>query len=201
MTRVGGHVNYWVLATDSDEGGVIDAVPNPPANWKYYAGVSLKKEFPKKAALRFTPNFPKLRKLEDFQANIVDTHILSPRAREVLAPFLPKGTELLPVAIQDQKRKVIATDYAILNVLKVVKAVDEKKSVFRVSAIDPDEICEVRKLVLDKMKLPKGLKVFRLGRITRATLVDDDGREAIQEAKLTGCRFFPANGWDSLLQD
>ena len=193
-------MDYFVLTTGSEQGGVIDALPSgSPKGWKFNEGTPLAKEFPAKAALVFTPNFPKQRKLEDFQPNILSLLIVSSRARKLFESMGVEGAEYLPVAIKDHKKKVVAPDYSILNLLGTEDAIDLERSKVVMDTIIDGDIAEVRKLALNRKGIRPEAKMFRCARRTRLILVRGDIRTAIEKAALTGCKLVPAEGFDDLM--
>ncbi|HEY7725138.1 MAG TPA: DUF1629 domain-containing protein [Anaeromyxobacteraceae bacterium] len=193
-------MDYFVLTTGSEQGGVIDALPaGSPKGWKFHEGIPLAKEFPAKAALVFTPNFPKQRKLEDFQPNIMGLLIVSRRVRELLESQRVENAEFLPVAIKDHRKKVAAPDYSILNLLGSEDAIDLGRSKVEMDTIIDGDVSRVMKLVLNRKGIRPEAKMFRCTRRTRLVLVREDLRAAIAGAGLTGCKLVPAEGFDDLM--
>jgi hypothetical protein len=191
-------MDYFVLTVHSEQGGVVDSYPDgAPKGWRFDEGIPLAKEFPKNASVQFTPNFPKARKLEDFQPNLLSLLIVSPRVREVLKALEVKNAEFLPVTVKDQKKKTLANDYAILNVLGAEDAIDLARSTVQMDTIIDGDIARVRKLVLKK-KIDPAAKIFRCEKRTNLILVRDDVRAALEKAKLTGCKLVPVADFDEL---
>jgi len=178
---------------------VIDAHPaGSPTGWKWHRGLPLGAEYPKDAAVEFTANYPDARELRDFQPNTLGALIASPRAREVLASLDVRGIEMLPVAIKDHSGKVIANDYAFLNPLGAQEAIDMECSRVTMGALDKSQVRGVDHLVLAPNRIDPDAKLFRCTTWMRLFLVRDDVKVAFEQAGLTGCRFFPAEGWDGL---
>jgi hypothetical protein len=191
-------VDYFVLTVHSEQGGVVDSYPDgAPKRWRFHKGIPLANEFPKNASIQFTPNFPKARKLEDFQPNLMSLLIVSPRVREVIQALEVKNAEFLPVTVKDQKKKTVANDYAILNVLGAEDAIDLSRSKVEMDTIIDGNIAQVRKLALKK-KIDPAAKIFRCEKHTRLILVRDDVRAAFEKARLTGCKLVPIADFDEL---
>jgi hypothetical protein len=192
-------LDYYVLTVSSAEGGVIDSLPDgSPKGWKFHEGMPLTKEFPTKAVVQFTPNFPKARKLVDFQPNILSLLIISPRVQAVVRALAVKNAEFLPLTMKDQKKKVVATDYAIFNVLDTEDAIDLAKSEVVMDTIIDGDIARVRKLVLNRKGIDPDAKIFRCEKRSRLILVREDVKAALEKANLTGCRLVPVNQFDEL---
>jgi hypothetical protein len=194
-------MDYWVLAKASEQGAIIDSYPQGgPSDWKYDEGMRLAKDFPRNATILFSPNFPKHRKLEDFQPNILNALIVSPRTRAVVESIAVQNAEFLPVQVKDHKKKVVAKDYAFLNLIGTVDAIDLSRATCEIEPIDPTRFDQIRKLALDQKRIPPEAKMFRLARRPSVIVVDDDVRKAFEKAQLTGYKLHPAEGWDELFQ-
>jgi hypothetical protein len=191
-------MDYWVLIVKSADGGVIDAYPEgAPADYMFGEGIPLASKFPDDAYVQFSDNFPTLRKVKDFQPNVLQALIISPRARAIIQD-LGVAAEFLPVSIKDHKGKVVAKDHAIVNLLGSVPAIDMKKSEYRLSALDKSQISRIKRLVLDPGKLGKDAKMFRCTHNLTLVLIRDDVRLAFEQAGLTGFVTLPAQDWDGL---
>lgn len=193
-------MDYFVLTTGSNEGGVIDSLPaGSPKGWRLKEGLPLAAEFPPKATLVFTPNFPKQRKLVDFQPNVLDLLIVSPRVQELVQSLGIQNAEFLPVAIRDHKKKVVAPDYAILNLVGSEDAIDLDHSKVDMDPIVDGDVSRVLKLALNRKAIRPDAKMFRCARRTFLILVREDVRAAFEKAGFSGCKFVPAEGFDDLM--
>ncbi len=193
-------MDYYVFRPFvSRGGGVIAGHPKAsPEGWRWHEGEPLAAEYPADASVKFTANFPDARELRDFQPNILGGIIASPKAREVIAAVEVRGIETLPVAIRDHSGTVVAPDYAFLNPLGSQDAIDLRRSVLTMNALDKSQVLSVEKLVLAPERIDPDAKLFRCTTWMRLFLVRDDVKVAFEQAGLTGCRFFPAEGWDGL---
>jgi hypothetical protein len=192
-------MDYFVLTVESDDGAVTDSVPKGgPSAWKYDKGIPLAAEFPRGAFIPFARNFPQARALMDFQPSLERLLIISPRTREVVESLGVTNAEFLAVAMKDHKKKVVATDYAILNLLGAEEAIDMERSKYRMNHLAKDQIDRVENLVLGPKKIRPEAKVFRCTTFRRLILIREDAKQAFEKAGLTGWKAAPAEGYDSL---
>ena len=106
------------------------------------------------------------------------------------------NAEYLPVNIEDHSGKVVAENYAFLNLLGAEDAIDMEKSEYRMSALDKQQIASIDNIVLDKKAIPPDIKIFRCSKELRLILINEEVYEALKCAGLTGFRVFEAEGWD-----
>jgi len=192
-------LDYWVLLAKSEDGAVIDAYPaGGPAEYLYDKGISLAGKYPAEATVRFSANFPALRKAKDFQPNILNALISSPKTQAVLRELNVENAELLPVSLTDHRGKVAAKDYAFVNLLGSQPAIDMNKSQYKLSALKKDQIRGIDKLVLQPSKIDKTAKMFRCETLRTLVLIRDDVRAAFEKAGLTGYVVLAAEGWNGL---
>jgi len=195
----GAGMDFFVLRVNLFDGALTDSVPKGgPSAWKYFEGIPLAPEFPKGAFLPFARNFPQEKALVDFQPSLESLIIISPRARQVIEALGVSNAEFLTVAMKDHKKKVVAKDYAILNLLGAEDAIDLKRSTYRMSHLDTEQIDRVEKLVLAPKKIRRGAKLFRCATFRSLILVRSDVKQAFEEAGLKGFSLSPAQGYDSL---
>jgi hypothetical protein len=192
-------MNYFVLMTKAPGAGVIEMYPpKSPAGWKFDEGESLIKQYPKKAVVQFSSNFPEDRALSDFQENILSAFIISEKVRGVLESLKITNAEYLPVSILDHKGQVVGKNYAFLNLLGGEEALDMEKGVYRMNSLDEGQVGRVKKLVINKKGIRPGMKMFRCSRFRRLVLIDEEVHEAFVDAKLTGFSAVKAEGWNGL---
>ncbi|MGC3998861.1 MAG: hypothetical protein QM767_15980 [Anaeromyxobacter sp.] len=149
--------------------------------------------------MQFSDNFPDARQLEDFQPNILNALIVSPKAQEVLQGLELKNVEYLPVAIRDHRDEVIASDYAFVNVLGSQPAIDMERSVYRMGSLDKTQITRIKNLVLQPQAIAPDAKLLRCTTYMTLFLIRDDVREAFERAQLTGYQLIQPDGWDGLI--
>jgi hypothetical protein len=190
-------MDYSVLLVPPADAGIIDAYPDgSPPGWKFKVGTSLAGQFPKKAWVRFSRQFADGRKLYDFQPNILEVPIVSPKVRRILDGAGVDNVEYLAVQVKDHKSKVIGSDYSIVNLLRPEEAIDMARSKVTVDPILPEQIGLLEKLALDRKKIDPEARLFRCKTMRTVILVRDDVREALEKGGVTGFRTFPADGWD-----
>lgn len=193
-------MNYFVLTTEaSSEGGLIEMYPDKsPAEWKFDKGESLLQEFPKGATVQFSSNFPEARKLFDFQTNTLGSFVISPRVRKLLESLEITNAEYLSVDIKDHKSQVVGKDYAILNLLGGEDAIDLEKSVYKMNAIDKEQIARIKQLAINQKALGPNAKMFRCTMKLELVLIREDVLEAFKKEGLTGYKVYAAEGWKGL---
>lgn len=189
-------MSFWVIG-DRNDGAVLDAYPRTgPEGWRYLESYRLAPEFPSDAVMGFSPSFPDRRKVYDFVNSILDIRIVSERVRRIVLELAPDDVEFLPVTLVDHHREVVSREHFIMNVLSRRDVIDKERSDIRMGAILKWEIDRVRKLVLKEDIEPTGPKIFRPMHLRVHAMIDATVQEAFTGAGLTGCRFFPANGWN-----
>lgn len=192
-------MQYFILKPIGDEEDVfIDALPEGgPADWRFCEGEPLAAEFPKKAVVRFSDNFPDGRRLHDFVNNISDVLIVSKRVRRALDSIEIGNVEYLPVTILDHRGNVAAEEYFIANVLGTEPAIDMQESDLVMSSLD-DEILSIDRLVLDEGNISKGAKLFRAETLKTLFFIREDALAALKEHGVTGIKTYEADGWDGI---
>lgn len=192
-------MNYFVLTVASQDGAIIDSYPRgSPAEWKFDEGIHLAREFPERAEVTFSRNFPDFRKLYDFQPNILGALIISAKARQLVDSLGVPHVEFLPVSIKDHRGNVVAGDYAILNLLGGEDAIEMERSDYKMNHINKEQIGRIKKLALKPEAISAEAKMFRCSRMRRLYLIREDVLAAFNEAGLTGFRTYPAEGWNGL---
>ncbi|WNG19886.1 imm11 family protein [Cystobacter fuscus] len=189
-------MNFWIIG-DRNNGAVLDAYPrNGPEGWRYLESHRLTPEFPTDAVMGFSPSFPDRRKVHDFVNSILDIRIVSERVRRIVLELAPNDAEFLPVTLVDHQREVVSREHFIMNVLARREVIDLERSDVRMGSLLKTEIGRVKKLVLKEDPEPGGPKIFRPIHLRANTMIDETVHVAFVEAGLTGCSFFPANGWN-----
>jgi hypothetical protein len=194
-------MRYHVLVStvEDDGGAIVESLPDGcPPEWKLHLGGELAPEFPRGAVLRFSPNHPERRVLQDFVANTIGLLIVSPRARAVLEGEAVGGVEFLPVRIADHRGAIVGPEHAILNPVGSIDAVDMARTRCTLGAVDKSQIFDVDSLALDAAAIPADAKLFRLRNMLRTVVVREDVARALEAAALSGFKVFPADGWDGL---
>ncbi|WP_342377434.1 hypothetical protein NVS55_39030 [Myxococcus stipitatus] len=191
-------MSYFVLKTQATaDGGYIESYPrNSPADWRFDEGTSLIREFPRRAAIQFSDNYPDARRLYDFQTNILSAMIVSGRVRKILESLEITNAEYLPVAVKNHKGEVVAEDYAFVNLVGAEDAIDAEKSIYEMDSLAKDQIGWLKKLAIKESGIRPESKMFRCTMDRRLILIREDVLAAFQKEGLTGFAVYKAEGWD-----
>lgn len=195
-------MNYWVLKTPiHNEAAHLSTLPTDgPQDYLYNKGESLIADHPKNesAVMCFDADYPDRIKLFDFVSSLDEVLIGNNNVRLVFDKLGIENVEVLPVWLMDHQQSIASKDYTIMHVLGVVDAIDLEKSKYRMGRIKKDQISRIKCLVLDKEKIPKDAKIFRLSNKLNEILIDDDVKKAFEDAGLIGWKAIPADGWDGM---
>ncbi len=191
-------MDYFVITSKSDaKGAVIERLPDDgPADWRYHEGEPLAKAFPKGAVLGFSRNHPDRRELRDFLANPLGLFIVSAKARAVVEGLGGVAAEFLRVAIRDHAGALVAEDYAILNLLGTVPAIDLKRSQYTMGSLDKTQINGIDQLIVDRDAIGPKPVFFRASTMRRLAIIREDAKAAFERAALTGWKGYPCDGWN-----
>ena len=192
-------MKYFVIKVMAEEAGFIDSYPRgSPADWKFDEGISLAKDFPAGGEVSFSDNYPDDRNLYDFQPNLMSDLLVSGRARKLIESLGITQAEWLPVVVKDHQGSVVDPDYAFLNLLGAEDAIDMERSVYRMDALEKDQIGRIKKLALKYESISVQAKMFRCTKERRLILIREDVHAAFSQAGLTGLRTYEAEGWNGL---
>ncbi len=106
----------------------------------------------------------------------------------IFTPSNPPGTckvgplQYLPVAIHNHKGRVAAEDCYIANVFKAVDCVDRSQSELTESALKPGQLSILKRLQLDRERIPPDARLFRLKDMPALLIVRGDLRARLEEA-------------------
>jgi len=173
-----GEVDNKVCVITEDAEGVERST-------KLTSGGALKGIYPENAALYMNEDHPGMR-LVDFVANHIRYLIVSEKVKQVLQQEGVENSEYLPVSIYDQKKRLVSSDYFILNVLGTVDCLDHEKSQYKRSRISPERIRHFDKVVLHEDKVPGDVRIFRLKDRPAMIFIRVDLLDAFKKNKLTG---------------
>jgi len=189
--------SYWVLGTGYNSGAVIQSLPQgSPERYEFDESTPLATSFPSGGVVRYSSDFPKEKKLFDVVCNTISLPVVSARVRAVLEELAGKDCEFLPITLRDHRNKIASKDHCIVHVLRLEDAIDMKRSRYRMSELSRSEIAEVKELRLDLAAIPHDAHVFRARTAPDLVLLSDAVERRLQEAKVTGLRLYPAEGWD-----
>ena len=174
---------------DDPRGSYIENIGSKvPDESKLTTGVSLKKVITK-AGTTFSLSEDGGDMLCDFVANTSGVLIVSARARAVLEAEEVKGeeqVEYLPFTLKDKRGRPTKGEYFIANILRTVACMDRDKSDFTQSPVTKTKLLGVDNLTVVPTKIPKDLKLFRLGEYPRVIVIRSDLVKRIKAEKLTG---------------
>jgi hypothetical protein len=191
---------YWVLILSSGREGVsLSGIPTGGAKaYKYSEGISLASMHPKNEAsgIYYDPNLLDHIKLYDFVDNLDGLIIANSKVKTILDSFDINNLEYLPSWLYDHQKNIASKDYAIINVLGSVDAIDMEKSDYKMNRIVKTQVKFIDELVLDHDKIPEDAKIFRPSTKLNLILIRDDIKQAFEAEGLKGYKVFEADGWD-----
>ena len=195
-----GKYKYWVLMLSSGREGVsLSGIPESGAEaYKYSKGISLVDVHPKNEAsgIYYDPDQLDHIKLYDFVDNLDSLIIANSKVKAILDSFEIDNLEYLPSWLYDHQKNLASKDYAIINVLGSVDAIDMEKSDYKMNRIIKNQVKFIDELVLNYDKIPDNAKIFRATTKLNLVLIREDIKQAFEEAGLTGYKVFEADGWD-----
>lgn len=112
--------------------------------------------------------------------------IVSGRTRALLAAHGGPQVEYLPVGVTDHAGHTVATDFAIVNPLAVVDAIDLAASEVTWNPIRKTLVSACRRLSIDPARVPAELQLFRLQHLEHTVVVRAELAGALSAAGLVG---------------
>lgn len=126
----------------------------------------------------------------DVVVNPLSWKIVSKRLGNALKEVAPDDVELLPVTITGLKGEKLREDFCVINVLQMLDAISEKKTV-RSTVKWASGTHPVIRLAIVGSKVPRDVHVFRVKQCPWAFLVDDVAKQALNEQPHDGLAFIP----------
>lgn len=120
-------------------------------------------------------------KKRDWLINDVGWMLVSPRIKKSIEQFSQEGEQYFPVIIKEIHTGEEIKDYTVINITKVVDALDYEKTVF-------DKLGTVLKPVFQKTKL-KGSNLFRVKDKESDIIISQTLKDALINSGVTGCTF------------
>ncbi len=111
--------------------------------------------------------------------------IVSHRLGGALKAVAPDDIQLLPMQIKGLDGEVLRADFCVINVLQMLDAISEKKTV------RSRDKSSVLKLAVKGTKVPRNVHVFRVKEWPWAFLIDDVGKRALCSEPHDGLAFIP----------
>ena len=193
-------MNYWVLfSTNYDDGAFLSEEPeNGPDDFEYDEGVSLLADYPPQedAIMKFDSNYPDGIKLYDFVESMNSFHVVNSKVKQLFQNLNIENLEFLPIHLWDHQNKIASDDYFILNPLGSVDFIDMDKSEYDIDDLDKTQICHIDKLIINDLKVPEDAKLFRATTMMGQLFINDEVKDALENANITGYKLMPADGWE-----
>ncbi len=180
-----------VQRTEDERPWSVDGfTPAVPRYFRLRKGVRLLPEYPANVVLDLAETGGDMR--VDFIRNHDRVVLASSRAREVLVAggAVEEQVEYLPVTLRDKKKRVLDTQYFIVNPVVNVACMDRKRSEHSTYS-NSDQIMHIERLYLDDAQIPKDTPIFRLAEDKKLILIRRDLLAAIQGAGLVGLHAVP----------
>ncbi len=189
-------MSFFVLRAESSQAGLLDEWPKGgPSAERWLAGVSLRDEVKGQLYMSFSPDAPKRRELADLQPNRLGALVVSAKARAVLSKLAMKNVEFYALTLKDQKGKVVSRDHALVNLVGLEDAIDEKRTQGTPAAGPLGRFTSVEALHLAPRRVHPGAKLFRCSAMPQLVLARDEVRDAVLGGRLVGFSFEEAEGW------
>lgn len=182
--------DYYLLKTEFDpKNCVVDKMPSAAKDvFRIKSGERMGNRFPKDATLQMSDSYAG-QAVTDSIANTFDFLIVSDRLKQLIAELRPDDVEYLPVQLRDHKKKPVAGDFWVVNLLGTLACADAAGTEGKKSAMDPGQFLILKRLQVVKSAIPDDLHVFRLGEMTSKIVVSDAFRQAAKKARIQGLRF------------
>lgn len=190
--------DYWILKGDHSSAVITELPEGGPRLYLLTEGKPLGERLPAGARFCFSDHFPQLRKVYDFVTNTLATLFVSDRVRQILEEMGARNCEFRPITLLNHKGKVASSSHFLLNVLGSEAAIDMEQSVYKMDAMEKDQIFDVRKLVLKREGISPEALIFRARTKMDEYFISQRLHEAFQREGITGYRVFPADGWDGM---
>ncbi len=184
---------YWILSNelvDEDKDAGLSGKPDIKLGGKitFDEGVSnLKKKVPD-ITLTLDGDSRVGRMTDHLSIDELYGLVFSSRLRELLDSLGIKNIEYYNLEIVNPRNGKKFSDYKIANVVGLADCVDEEKS--DLEYFQDGDIKFVNRMVFDESKIPGELRIFRLAKMTVLPVIHQSVKDAIENARLTGCLFY-----------
>ena len=123
---------YYEMSYVHQKGAAaVEYMSNQEHCWDLSIGKKLAKVWPDDMSFKMSKEHPKDVALIDNVSNPENVLLISPKVHDYLQSQGMRDIEFLPVRILDHKGRVASKDYKILNCVRVVDCVDQKKAAAR----------------------------------------------------------------------
>ena len=195
-------MKYWVIkpSGSSDAAYLSEVSSNMPRAKNFRKAISLKEEYPpvEDCKIYYDPQYPDGTQLYGFLDNINDFLIANGEVRKIFEELGATDIEYLPVWLCDHKHEISSKDYTICNVLKSADVIDMDKSEYKMGSLDKTQIKLLTKLVIDYDAIPEDANVFRASKMLAQIFINDNVKQALENAGIEGFSVVEAEGWNGL---
>jgi hypothetical protein len=192
-------MSYWIVSEKPNGGAVLSMLPDgSPEEYLFGMGGSLTGEFPHGGAMSFSTLFPQFIKVYDFVTTALPVLVVSSRVKRVMEALEVGNCEFMPIVLLDHKDRVASKEHFVLHGLGGQDAIDMERSVYRMSALDEDQIKSVDKLVLTPQNIDPKALLFRPSRMMNRFMMHQRLLDALKAEGVTGLHVYPAEGWDGM---
>ena len=187
----------WDHVRDETHVRIQDRPREVERKYELLQGVPRLETWPESVVLDFSKHRAEGLFLPDTVDNAFGWILVSGACKAALDAVPDDDVEFLPVTIRNHRGRVASDDYWIVNVLRLVEAVDRQRSEFEPDAADPSQIFRIDRLVLDPSVVADGPPLFRLAERPRLVLLRADLAEQVEAAGLTGNVFVPVDEYST----
>mgnify|MGYP001801490777 CR=1 FL=1 len=129
----------------------------------------------------------------DFPISVSGHKIVSEKFKTVLESIVTDEVEFFEVQLFGPvANKNITQKYYLMNLVKVCSAMDYEKSEY--FQLSNGFVEEIDHFVVDHTKV-ENEKIFRLGEVLHVLIVNDETKETIEAASISGVKFKPLEGY------
>lgn len=187
--------DYYCIRTLSDPklGRIENIDKRVKKSYNLRKGIPMGNLFPPETKLDIADTPGSGDMLADFLRNIHRSIIISSKVKDILMEEGVDETqvEYLPFILRDKKRRVIKdVRYYVANSLVKVDCMDKENSIYKPDFDDPEKARRISALHVNHDAIPEDAKFFRLGELSRLTLIRSDLLERLKAEGVTGINAF-----------
>ena len=185
---------------DSDDGAFLEELSaSPVEDFEFFDCIALKDRFPSDVVMDMSKDDPDMRVLYDIVENLDSLLIVSEPFKELLMKFDCGEVEFLPVKIRNQRDKIEATNYFIVNLVDSVDYINKKETKIEFSALDNSLISSIENIVLKEDGIPAEKALFRSNEFPKGYVVSETLKNTIEDANMENVKFVETSEYDSAL--
>jgi len=167
-------------------GCVLNDLKGVPKIFQLRKGISRLAGFGEDAVYKMKPDRERDMIVPDSVFNTELLIVASARLKDYFEKLNIPWVEYLPITLLDHKGKPVKDPCYIINALDPVDCLDVDKCEATWSKMVPDDIDELKHLVIDETKIDPQRQLFRCKHYYRVVLVKRELAMAIEEAGFTG---------------